>query len=163
MRIFYITKEKKTDKALKKQMNRHLECLLLVFVVCVFVRIAACIFARILVCILVFSTGVLTANAQNTDENVSEADNQLVIHYKGDGKTEPYIYYWNSLPTNISTTYPGKAMTKEAEANWYTYTFSDVTKINMLFIDNGVQSKELTRNTGEWFYKNGMVVIDDQW
>lgn len=36
MRIFYITKEKKTGKALKKQMNRHLECLLLVFVVCVF-------------------------------------------------------------------------------------------------------------------------------
>ena len=95
-----------------------------------------------------------TANAAEVDTTESEAGGITVHYYTETGKT-PTIYYWNSLPTNISTTYPGKAMTKEAEANWYTYTFSDVTKINMLFIDNGVQSKELTRNTGEWFYKNG--------
>ena len=119
--------------------------------------------ALLLVCILVFSTGVLTANAQNTDENVSEADNQLVIHYKGDGKTEPYIYYWNSLPTNISVAYPGVAMEKDASQlgdNWYTYKFNDITKINMVFTDKaGNQlSGELTRNTSdysEWWYKNG--------
>lgn len=95
-----------------------------------------------------------TANAAEVDTTESEAGGITVHYYTETGKT-PTIYYWNSLPTNISTTYPGKPMTKEAEANWYTYTFSDVTKINMLFIDNGVQSKELTRNTGEWFYKNG--------
>ena len=110
----------------------------------------------LLVVLILCSVAVVsfTANAAETDETTAEAGGITVHYYTESGKT-PTIYYWNSLPTNISTTYPGKAMTKEAEANWYTYTFSDVTKINMLFIDNGVQSKELTRNTGEWFYKNG--------
>ena len=110
----------------------------------------------LLVVLILCSVAVVsfTANAAETDETTAEAGGITVHYYTETGKT-PTIYNWNSLPTNISTTYPGKAMTKEAEANWYTYTFSDVTKINMLFIDNGVQSKELTRNTGEWFYKNG--------
>ena len=110
----------------------------------------------LLVALVLCSVAVMsvTVSAAETDVAESEASGITVHYYTETGKT-PTIYYWNSLPTNISTTYPGKAMTKEAEANWYTYTFSDVTKINMLFIDNGVQSKELTRNTGEWFYKNG--------
>ena len=44
-------------------------------------------------------------------------------------------------------------MTSEGN-NWYRYTFSGKTKINMLFVKNGVQSAELTRETGEWWYKN---------
>ena len=119
--------------------------------------------ALLLVCILVISTGMLTVNAQNTDTNESEADSQLIIHYKGDGKTDPYIYYWNSLPTNISVAYPGVAMSKDTTQlgdNWYTYKFDDITKINMVFTDKaGNQlSGELSRNTAdysEWWYKNG--------
>lgn len=119
--------------------------------------------ALLLVCILVISTGMLTVNAQNTDTNESEADSQLIIHYKGDGTTDPYIYYWNSLPTNISVAYPGVAMSKDTTQlgdNWYTYKFDDITKINMVFTDKaGNQlSGELSRNTAdysEWWYKNG--------
>ncbi len=119
--------------------------------------------ALLLVCILVLSTGILTVNAQNTDTNESEADSQLIIHYKGDGTTAPYIYYWNSLPTNISVAYPGVAMEKDTSQlgdNWYTYKFDNITKINMVFTDKaGNQlSGELTRNTAdysEWWYKNG--------
>lgn len=43
-------------------------------------------------------------------------------------------------------------MTSEGN-NYYKYTFNDVTKINMMFVTNGKQSAELTRNTGEWWYK----------
>ena len=38
--------------------------------------------------------------------------------------------------------------------NWYKATFSDVTKINMLFSVNGVQTADLTRKTGTWWYKD---------
>ncbi len=119
--------------------------------------------ALLLVCMLVITTGMLTVNAQDTETNKSEASTQLIIHYKGDGTTAPYIYYWNSLPTNISVAYPGVAMQKDTSQygdNWYTYKFDDITKINMLFTDKaGNQlSGELTRNTAEyseWWYKNG--------
>ena len=76
----------------------------------------------------------------------------ITVHYYCESGT-PTIYYWNSLPTNMETSYPGKAMTAEAN-NFYKYTFPNVTKINMLFVVNGVQSEELTRKTGEWWYKN---------
>ncbi|MGN1468211.1 MAG: alpha-amylase family glycosyl hydrolase [Ruminococcus sp.] len=118
--------------------------------------------ALILVCMLVITAGMLTVNAQDTTGDESQAGTQLTIHYKGDGKTAPYIYYWNSLPTNIVTKYPGEAMTKDASQvgdNWYTFTFENITKVNMLFTDkDGNQlSNELTRNTdqySEWWYKN---------
>ncbi len=113
----------------------------------------------LLVALVLCSVAVMsvTVSAAETDVAESEASGITVHYYTESGKT-PTVYYWNSLPTNISTTYPGKAMTKDATANWYSYTFSNVTKINMLFIDNGVQSKELTRSvtgtTNEWWYKN---------
>ncbi len=117
--------------------------------------------ALLLVFMLVFTAGMLTVNAQNTGEAEAEAGNRLTVHYKGDGETAPYIYYWNSLPTNISVPYPGKAMTADSSQgeNWYTYTFSDITKINLLVTDNnGSQlSKEIkvtTDSSNEWWIKN---------
>lgn len=101
---------------------------------------------------LICTIGVIAATAAPVDEGAQvEADSGITVHYYCERGT-PYIYYWNSLPTNISTTYPGKAMTSEG-SNYYKYTFSGKTKINMLFVVNGEQSAELTRNTGEWWYK----------
>lgn len=120
--------------------------------------------ALLLACMLVLAAGMITVNAQNTDENSSEAtDTELIIHYKGDGVTAPYIYYWNSLPTNISVQYPGKAMSADSSqegGNWYTYKFTGLTKVNMLFTDkDGNQlSKELTKSiesSSEFWYKGG--------
>lgn len=120
--------------------------------------------ALLLVCMLVITAGALTVNAQSVDSNEAKADaSKIVVHYKGDGTTLPYIYYWNSLPVNISTDYPGEAMTPDGTQvgeNWYTYTFTDLTKVNMVFTDkDGNQlSGELTRtndNYSEWWYRNG--------
>ncbi len=117
----------------------------------------------VLVAMLVVTCGLFSVSAATTDTEVSEATSGITIHYYG-STTTPNIYYWNSLPSNInSPTYPGPTMTKDTSAagpNCYKYTFSDVTKINFMFVENGVQSKELTREfttatQGEWWYKGG--------
>ncbi len=116
--------------------------------------------AVILSCLMIIAAGMLTVNAQDVNETDTQANSNLTIHYKGDGKTIPYIYYWNSLPRNIETKYPGEVMTKDISQtgeNWYSFTFDNVTKINMLFTDkDGNQlSKELTRTSAEqneWWY-----------
>ena len=87
------------------------------------------------------------------------AEGQVIIHYYSETKN-PYVYYWNSLPVNIVTDYPGVAMTADSQQgdNWYSYTFDGCTKINMLFTNSDgsqVTGNELTRYTGEWWYKNG--------
>lgn len=87
------------------------------------------------------------------------AESSIIIHYYSETKN-PYIYYWNALPENIVTDYPGVAMTADSQQgdNWYSYTFDGCTKINMLFTNSDgsqVTGIELTRGDGEWWYKNG--------
>ena len=111
--------------------------------------------ALMLVVCIAATVGIVSVSAATVDEDESvQADyNGIKVHvYSEDGA--PNIYYWNSLPQNISTDYPGPKMTAEGD-NSYGYTFSNVTKINMMFVTNGTQSAETTRNSGEWWYKNG--------
>lgn len=109
----------------------------------------------LLIILVLCSVAVFTANAAEVQEEEAEASTGITVHYYTESAQAPTIYYWNSLPQNIETAYPGKTMTRESQANWYTYKFDNVSKINLMFIDNGKQSKELTRNTGDWYYKNG--------
>ncbi|MBQ1814372.1 MAG: starch-binding protein [Ruminococcus sp.] len=114
------------------------------------------VLAVILAACLLISVGIVVAGAVEVSKDDSAAEpvgaGGIIVHYYCESGT-PTIYYWNSLPTNVETTYPGKAMTKETN-NFYKYTFPNLTKVNMLFVVNGTQSVELTRNTGEWWYKN---------
>lgn len=123
----------------------------------------------VLAVMLIVTCGIFTVNAATTDEQTSEAGSGIKIHYYG-SSTVPNIYYWNSLPINIdSSTYPGPKMTADSSAagpNCYTYSFSNVTKINFMFVENGVQTKELTReytekSKGEWWYKDGKWYTSD--
>ena len=107
--------------------------------------LAACVFCTV---------GIFAATAAETDDAGEEvgAAVGITVHYIcEDGK--PSIYYWNSLPQNKETSYPGPAMIDEGN-NYYKYTFSTESKINFLFVVDGKQSEELTRNAGEWWYKN---------
>jgi glycosidase len=97
----------------------------------------------------VVSTSVSAAEVKKTKTSAGG----ITVHCYSESGV-PNIYYWNSLPQNIETQYPGPAMSSEGK-NWYKYSFSNVTKINMLFVTGGVQSEELTQNTGEWWYKDG--------
>ena len=112
------------------------------------------ILALVLAVCVLCAAGVVSVSAAVADEEgEAVAAGGITIHYYSENGA-PNIYYWNSLPTNISTNYPGPKMTAEGN-NYYMYTFSDKTKINFMFITNNEQSAELTRNTGEWWYKNG--------
>jgi glycosidase len=121
------------------------------------------IISIVLAAMLVVTCGLFSVNAATTDNEVSEAGSSITVHYYAN-TTTPNIYYWNSLPTNInSPAYPGPKMTKDTTAagpNCYTYKFDGVTKINFMFVENGVQSKELTRECaagaqGDYWYKDG--------
>lgn len=112
------------------------------------------VIALILTLCVVCTAGIISVNAANIDDDSdTSASGGITVHYYSESGT-PYVYYWNSLPQNIETEYPGKAMIAEGNG-YYKYTFDDVTKINLMFVVNGEQSKELTRKTGEWWYKDG--------
>lgn len=104
---------------------------------------------------LAMSALVVSASAAQTDKESTGATG-ITVHYYTE-KGTPSVYYWNALPENISTEYPGVKMTSEGN-NYYRYTFSSVSKINLQFIESdGTQGKELTRNTNsgtnEFWYK----------
>ena len=116
-----------------------------------------------LVLAIVITCGIITAAAAGTSAPAA-ADSvaKIVIHANQDGVNEPYIYLWNSLPTNsaMSKSYPGEKMTKSGE--WYDYTVSNVTKVNALITDaDGKQysrEQKLTteeNQTKEWWFLNG--------
>ena len=75
------------------------------------------------------SAAVVSTAAVDTNKADTGADG-ITVHYYCEGGT-PNIYYWNSLPDNIETSYPGPSMTSEGN-NWYRYNFAGKTKINML-------------------------------
>ena len=107
--------------------------------------LAACVFCTI---------GIFAVTAAETDDAGEEvgASVGITVHYICEDGA-PSIYYWNSLPQNKETSYPGPMMIAEGN-NYYKYTFSTESKINFLFVVNGNQSEELTREAGEWWYKN---------
>ena len=102
--------------------------------------------------ILLLATAVIVSTVSSFVS--SNASNKGVkVHYLSTGG-QPNIYYWNSLPDNIKVDWPGVPMKSEGE-DWYVYEFSNKDKINFIFNKDGNQTEDLTRNTGEWWFKNG--------
>ena len=118
------------------------------------------LFTKIVCCALLaglVTSGSIAAlsssvNASAAEVNAEEsAASGITVHYKPASGT-PTIYYWNSLPQNLETTYPGEAMTDEGDG-WFSKTFDGITKINMQFITDGSRTAELTQTTaGEYWY-----------
>ena len=117
--------------------------------------IAALLALAVIVSAAVVTTSVSAAEVSKKKTSASS----ITVHYYCESGT-PTVYYWNSLPQNIETSYPGPAMTNEGN-KWFKYKFDNVTKINMLFVTNGVQSEETTQESGEWWYKNGRWTSKD--
>lgn len=119
--------------------------------------------ALLLVLVMAVGVGIVGISAAEEEKVRTAASSDsagITVYYKCEGKT-PYIYYWNALPKNMETAYPGVKMTKDTTQgeNWYKYTFKDATKVNFIFTDGtntleGQLSGELTRTSGEWWYKN---------
>ena len=62
-------------------------------------------------------------------------------------------YVWTGTNTELLGTWPGKAMTDEG-SNWKGITL-DVTSANIIFNGSSGQTDNLSREAGEWWYKEG--------
>ena len=120
--------------------------------------------ALVLAVMMVVTVGVISVNAaQSSDSDAVAADTTntgITIHARMKDGTQPYVYLWNSLPTNsaMSKSYPGEKMTKGDK--WYNYHVADVTKVNAIFTDaDGKQySTEKKLESGassDWYFENG--------
>ena len=123
--------------------------------------------ALILALILMTTVGAFAASAVDVSEGTTgtDAPTAIVIHVNCEGLDQPYLYLWNSLPTNsaMSKTYPGEKMT--AAGDWFTYTVKDVTKVNVLVTDaDGKQysrEQKITDASADWYYyKNRWTKYD---
>ena len=120
--------------------------------------------AVLLALIIAISVGIITTSAAVSHDDTEEvsANEQIIVHARQDGLTQPYIYLWNSLPTNkaMSQSYPGEKMT--ASGKWFNYTVTGVTKVNALI--TGADGKQYSKEqkliaaeggTQEWWFDNG--------
>lgn len=118
--------------------------------------------ALVLALMMMITVGVVTASAVGISKDDSVAADEpvtITLHVMQDGLAQPYVYLWNSLPTNsaMSKTYPGEKMNLTGE--WFTYTVENVTKVNALITDaDGKQySREtkITSASADWYFLNG--------
>lgn len=120
--------------------------------------------ALVLAVMMVVTVGVISVNAaQSSDSDAVAADTTntgITIHVRMKDSTQPYVYLWNSLPTNsaMSKSYPGEKMTKGDK--WYNYHVADVTKVNAIITDaDGKQystAKKLESGaSSDWYFENG--------
>lgn len=87
------------------------------------------------------------------------ATGKVTVHcYSEDGT--PSLYYWNALPEDKEVAWPGEEMKKESD-NWYSYTFEDTTKINVLFLIGKNQTEDFTATNGEWWYNGSEWTKND--
>ncbi|MGN0492001.1 alpha-amylase family glycosyl hydrolase [Ruminococcus sp.] len=119
--------------------------------------------ALVLVLMLVVSAGIFTVSgAETSDVNEVAADTAettgITIHVRHKDLTQPYIYLWNSLPTNsaMSKSYPGEKMT--SANGWFNYYVPNVTKVNAIVTDsqgNQYSKEQKLTSANEWWCDNG--------
>ncbi len=109
--------------------------------------------AYVLLIILIAAGRILPGTFQTTQ---AETASSVTVHYKGVYST-PNIYYWNlNGESNNPVSWPGIQMNAEND-NWFGYTLRDTWSVNLIFNQNGTQTPDLYRTSGEWWYK------DNQW
>ncbi len=117
--------------------------------------------ALVISVMIIVTAGVLSVNAAESDNAEVAADDTatgITIHVRDDDVAQPYVYLWNSLPTNsaMSDSYPGEKLTKSGE--WFDYYISDVTKVNAIITDaegNQYSSEQKLTSQYEWWCDNG--------
>ena len=120
--------------------------------------------ALVLAVMMVVTVGVISVNAaQSSDSDAVAADTTdtgITIHVRMNDDTQPYVYLWNSLPTNsaMSKSYPGEKMTKGDK--WYNYYVADVTKVNAIITDAdgkqySTEKKLESAASSDWYFENG--------
>ncbi|AFG38551.1 starch-binding protein [Spirochaeta africana] len=71
--------------------------------------------------------------------------------------TEGYshIYFWSVVPEIEIVSWPGVAL-QDHSSGWMYYDFPDADSANLIFSNNGGgQTADLSRESGEWWYRDG--------
>ncbi len=126
------------------------------------------------------ATTTLKAFAQNSNGDTSEIQTEVytfeeletitVYFNPPNGWPTPNVYWWNASPNGILNdgTWPGVQM-EVHDADWYKYTFTGVTSINVIF-NNGSggvgvnQTEDITGITEDIWYDwvDGVLSIKDE-
>ena len=82
----------------------------------------------------------------------------MIIHFKrpANWTNIPHLYFWNTVPVTITTTWPGVAMEEEGDG-WWKYTLNGVECSNIIFNNNGQPQTADLYKCGECWYDNGWV------
>ncbi len=89
-------------------------------------------------------------DGNNDDENGNDS---IKLHYYSSWG-QSYLYYWGTTPNGLKNTWPGDQMTAEGD-NWYSYELEETATSNIIFNNgNGQQTPDLSRSSGEWWYKD---------
>lgn len=107
----------------------------------------------------------------NTSEVITKTYNigsipDLTVYFKpgSNWNVTPKIYWWNAAPsaTLADGTWPGIDM-QVHDSEWYKYTFSGVTSINVIFNNgsggSGNQTEDITNVTQELWYAWGSGIL----
>lgn len=82
------------------------------------------------------------------------AGSNITVHFPS-SMSDANIYAWNALPEDIVMEWPGETL-EEEEDGYYSYTFSDVTKVNFLFNNDTEQTEDFRiSGAGEYWYSDG--------
>lgn len=86
-------------------------------------------------------------------------DDSLTIYYNNNNTNwnTVSLYYWETSPAALSTSWPGVQMTDDDNDGWYEYTLTGVTCAKVIFSSNGSQQTEDLEICGEGWYDNGWV------
>ena len=86
---------------------------------------------------------------------VEDINTGLTVHFKKPASwSKVYLHYWNVVPAQAQTSWPGVEMTDEGN-DWFVYTITDATSASVIFNNMGSpQTADLSR-TGEGWYKEG--------
>ena len=102
--------------------------------------------AILLVLVLALSVAGVSVSAAQTS-NQSSGATGITVHYYTE-KGTPSVYYWNSLPSNISTDYPGPKMTRVTTTTSTPLTVLQRLTYSLLTVtEHRVQSLQETQTT----------------
>ena len=112
-------------------------------------------------------SGKVTVTASIDDLTISKeitineiSSNFIKVYFKSDWSTNK-IYYWATIPTISTITWPGVDMISEGDG-WYSYTFNGATSTNLIFNNgSGLKTADLSRTAGTWYYYNNSWTDED--
>lgn len=83
----------------------------------------------------------------------------LIIRYNNNNTnwSSVTLYFWNTSPAVVTTSWPGEQMTDLDGDGWFDYTLEGVSCANVIFSNNGGQQTSDLDICGEGWYDDGWV------